>query len=201
MIKVNLLPKKAGVGIPAIAGANLSNLNLKAVLIFGAINLFVPGIFQNIYEEKLAEISAESKSLNDKIRKLNRELSGKKKLEKAIDQLITQEKNLKRRLGVVKKIIKIKNNPSKILHYLAKNTPKDLWLVSLKVYVENESNMISIKGESVSYKSIGIFIESLKNSVFFQRGVRLVNSQTKSDSKTGMRTEEFELVGKITRFN
>jgi len=196
MIKINLLPKKKKVGLPVIMGVNLNQLNFK-MLVVAFLITFLPDLINSRWEEELSAITNESKVLDKKLKNLKKEAKAQGGIQKAIDIYILQEKKLKERLGIVKNIIKLKQNPSEIMLYVAKIVPTDLWILNLKF----EGNKLSITGRSISYKSIGIFIEGLKNSVYFDKSIRLVTSKTKKDEKSGKRTEEFEIVGIVSRFN
>ena len=196
MIKINLLPQKKKTTSPALGGLDLSKLNLKYLAIAGVI-YFTPGFFQDYFNSQVAGLKVEVENLDKRFKAKKRELKSQEGVQETIKEYIVQEKKLKERLEVVKKIIQLKKNPSGIMLYVAKNMPEDLWLTGLKV----EDQKINFKGESVSYKSIGLFIETLKDSVFFDKTIRLTNSQTKKDKKTGRRTEEFEITGTISRFD
>lgn len=195
MIKINLLPSKKGTGLPVVLGMDLNLVNFK-LLILALLFTIVPGFVKDFWNADLAANNTEMETLNQDLGKLNAQLGGEDSVQKMIEAFTQQEKKLKERLDVVKNILKIKKNPARVLHYVAQNIPEDLWLTNISMV----DNNVTFKGESVSYKSIGVFIENLKNSIFFDKSIRLVNSQTKKDNESGKRTEEFEIAGVITKF-
>ena len=195
MIKINLLPSKKSAGLPVVLGMDLNLVNFKLLLVAMLLNA-LPGFIKDYWNGEIKTVNEELQAKNNELAALNVKLGGEDSIQKMIDAFTIQETKLKERLGVVKTILKTKKNPSKILYYIAQNIPDDLWLTSVQL---NDVN-ISIKGESISYKSIGLFIENLKNSIFFDKSIRLASSQTKKDNESGKRTEEFEISGIITKF-
>lgn len=196
MIEINLIVGKKPFKMPTLMGVDLGLLNLK--LIGLAILLsFVPGLFlEGGREEEVAKASEEITQLQTQVTKLERKNEGNKSIQEQVDALAKQEKKLAERLGVVKEIIKLKKNPMSVLLYVAKNIPEDVWLLSLEI----QNNNIVIKGNALSYKDIGVFVESLKNSIFFNKDLALKNSRTIEATASQPRVEEFELSGSIARF-
>jgi Tfp pilus assembly protein PilN len=196
MIEINLLEVKKPFKMPEILGIDLNNLNIK-FLVLAYIFTFVPDmIFTDVWQEEVNELDSRIARNNKKLNELNREIANQKDIEAQIQAFVQQEKKLGNRLEVVKKIIKLKKNPMNIMLYLTKNIPKDVWLKSFKI----ENLTLIVTGDSSSYKSIGIFIENLRSSVFFDSTLHLKNSFTK-EGKNKIRTESFEIEGSIRRFD
>ena len=196
MIEINLIVGKKPFKMPTIMGVDMALINVK--MIAAAILLsFVPGaLLESGWEPELAAANQQVTDISQKISSLEKKNDANKTIQEQVDALTRQEKKLAERLGVVKEIIKLKKNPMGIMLYIAKNIPEDVWLVSLEL----ENNSIKLKGQSLTYKSIGIFIENLKNSVFFNKDIIMTGSRTIEGKEGQARVEEFDITGTITRF-
>ena len=197
MIKVNLMPKgKRTSGFSAL-GVDISKVNIKFVLIAIAVSygskiplsLYTKGAIKD-REEEIANVSKQKKVLSDKISKY-------KEVEKNIQEIVEQEKKLRERKEVIEARMQNKKNPVRVMIYISKNVPDNLWIQSMNI----KGDTINIKGVTSTYKSIGDFIENLKNSVYFDKEIKFSGAQTNIDKETGRRTESFELSGKILRYN
>jgi Tfp pilus assembly protein PilN len=196
MIEINLIVGKKPFKMPTLMGIDLAILNLKMLAVAILIS-FIPGMFlEGGREEEITAANDEISTLQSSINKLEKKADENKTIQEQIDALNRQEKKLAERLGVVKEIIKLKKNPMSVLLYIAKNIPEDVWINSLELV----DNTIVIRGAALSYKDIGVFVEILKNAVFFNKDMGMRNSKT-VEAKDGMpRVEEFELGGTIARF-
>lgn len=195
MIEINLIVGKKPFKMPTIMGVDMALINVKMIVV--AIMLsFVPGaLLESDWEPEVNTANEQVSELQLKIKKLEKKNDENKSIQEQVDALARQEKKLAERLGVVKEIIKLKKNPMGIMLYLAKNIPDDVWIVSLSI----ENNTIKIKGQSLTYKSIGVFIENLKNSVFFSKDIVMSGSRT-LEKEGQARIEEFDISGTIARF-
>jgi Tfp pilus assembly protein PilN len=194
MIKVNLLVGKKPLDITNIGGFDLSKLNLKhlvvAIIIFYIPDLFIYDMFKDDLSKRHSEIvilSKEMKTINKKVKSL-------KNIQKQIKALEVLDKQLHDKLGVVKDIIKLKTNPMNILMYISRNIPKELWLKEIII----DNNILTLKGESKSSKSIGDFMDNLKKSIFFRKDVKLPSFKTVSIND--IRIEKFEIVATIVSY-
>jgi Tfp pilus assembly protein PilN len=196
MIEINLIVGKKPFKMPTLMGIDLAVLNLK-MLGLAILLSFLPGMFlEGGREEEITALNDEVATLQSTVNKLDKKADENKTIQEQIDALNRQEKKLAERLGVVKEIIKLKKNPMSVLLYIAKNIPEDVWINSLEL----KDNTIIIKGSALSYKDIGVFVEILKNAIFFNKDLGMRNSKT-VEAKDGMpRVEEFELGGTIARF-
>lgn len=194
MIEVNLLGNKKPFRLPKVLGVDFNILNLKLVLL-----AVITGHFINTdyWKAERDQTNKEIMKLDRTFKKLNVQAKKSKKIQAEIDQFLELEKKLLEKLKIVKKIIKIKRNPYKILLYVSKNIPSGVWLTSLKL----DDNEFVIDGSSVSYKDIGQFIEKLKSSIFFNNTLRLSKSRTRIDEKSGRRIENFQIKGMIERYD
>lgn len=196
MIEINLIVGKKPFKMPTILGVDMALINVKMIVV-AILLTFVPGaLLESDWEPELAAVNLQVEEFNAKIKKLEKKNDDNKSIQEQVDALARQEKKLAERLGVVKEIIKLKKNPMGIMLYIAKNVPEDVWLISFDV----ENNTIKMKGQSLTYKSIGIFIENLKNSVFFNKDITMAGSRTIEGKDGQSRVEEFDITGTIARF-
>ncbi|MFZ4713039.1 MAG: PilN domain-containing protein [Bacteriovoracaceae bacterium] len=197
MIEINLIVGKKPFKMPTVMGIDLGVLNIK-MIVLAIILSFVPGMFlEDGREEEIALINEEINQLQQQLNKLQKKGEGNKSIEEQIEAHAKQEKKLAERLGVVKEIIKLKKNPMNVLLYISKNIPEEVWITSLDI----TNNNINIKGNAMTYKDIGTFVEILKGSVFFNKDLSMRNSKTIEAKDGNPRVEEFELGGTIARFD
>ncbi|MGK0367468.1 MAG: Tfp pilus assembly protein PilN [Thermoproteota archaeon] len=192
MIKINLLVGKKPVDITNVGGFDLSKLSLR-MMIFALILFYVPDFFvYDFLEEELKTKDSQIKLVAKEQKKLNVKVRSLKKIERQIKALEILEKKLHQKLGVVKEILKIRSNPMNILLYVSKNIPENLWLIDITF----ENNTVRFKGQSKSFKNIGIFIENLKSSIFFRKDTKLLG--TNPNVELGV--EEFEIIAPVVSY-
>jgi Tfp pilus assembly protein PilN len=145
------------------------------------------------------ERNATNESVTQKqgqLNKLKRQVSKSQDLEKQIRELKAQEESLGKKLTAVKQAISEKRNPANILLYLAKNVPDELWIKELVV---DQEKMV-IKGDALSYASIGNFVNSLRSSVFI-RDANIISTSSIVRDQDKRRIETFEVQFGIARFD
>jgi Tfp pilus assembly protein PilN len=196
MIKVNLYVGKKPFRMPVVAGVDTANLPIKGLILVYIISLLPDMFIKEEWQNEIQQIELQVGKERQLQRSLSRKARNLEKIQDEIDRLAQKEQMLSDKLNVVKELMKIKKNPMKILLYISKNIPTDLWIESLEI----RNDKLVIKGNSKSYKSIGIFMENLKNSTFFQSSVRLSRSQTITDPATKKRLEVFEIQANISRY-
>jgi hypothetical protein len=195
MIKVNLFVGKKPIDLASIGGFDLSKLNVKHLLLAIGLSYTPEFYFYDKFTEELNAVQAKISASNKKYATLQTEAKSLDNIQKQVDALERLEKNLEEKLVVVKEIFKKRSNPMNVMLYIAKNTPEDLWLTEMLI----ENNTIQIKGESLGYKSIGLFIENLRNSIFFRKDIKLDSSSTQT-KPTGERVEAFIIKGVILSY-
>jgi Tfp pilus assembly protein PilN len=195
LIEVNLSPREKKVNLANIGGINLSLISVKMMVIAFVI-LYVPEVFLNDhYDAELKAVDVEVKSLQREKRKINVQLTKVREIENQVEVLNNQETELRQKIKIVEKIVAKRQNPFKILKYVAENTPKDVWVKEIKL-VDTDFEMI---GYTTSWKSMGDFFENLKNSIFFSRSMEF-NQGGDAKNKYGQRVENFTIKTKIERF-
>ncbi len=196
MLRVNLYVGKKPFKMPVIAGVDTGAISFKGLALAWLISFAPDFVFKEEWQQEMDSTTTINKQLQLKLKKLQKEERGYGQIQAEIEELKKQEKRLARRLGQVKILIKQKINPMKVLLYFAKNIPEDVWLENLNM----TGSKISVKGRSSSYKSIGVLIENLKSSVFFDATLKLQKSETITDPVTSKRIESFELTGRVINF-
>jgi hypothetical protein len=195
MIKVNLFVGKKPVDLASLGGFDLSKLNLKYLAIAIGLSYLPDFYFYDMFQEQITANDQKMSGFSKKYGEIQTETKALDNIQKQVDALERLEKNLQEKLVVVKEIFKKRSNPMNIMLYIAKNTPEDLWLTELMV----ENNIIQIKGESKDYKSIGLLIENLRNSIFFRKDIKLEGSTTQM-KENGDRVEVFLVRGVILSY-
>jgi Tfp pilus assembly protein PilN len=197
MIEINLsVGKKTGEGAK-IAGIDPSWINPKMMLI-AFIAIFVPDFtFYPMLKAELEDLNKEQVVVNQQIKDYSKKLQEVQSLERKIADLNEREKRLARKLVIVKEIIKKKNNPFSILHYIAKNTPENVWIKELSL----NGNSLVLTGLSGDWKSIGVFLENLKNSIFFDnKSIKYSKPLNMKLKPSELRFESFKIDINIVRF-
>lgn len=196
MIEINLSPQAKGANLSDVGGFNFSLLNVKMVVI-AFIFLYIPeGFLLSHYEGESQKIDAKITELNKEFRGINRKVKAMNQVQEKVDKLIRLEKKLNEKINVVKEIVNKRENPFKVLKYIAENIPKDVWITELSI----KDRLLTIRGYSQSWKSIGDFLENLKNSIFFERNISYDKPESMENKYKKMRVETFEIKTKITSF-
>jgi Tfp pilus assembly protein PilN len=194
VIKINLKPS-ASDSKALVGGLDVSKIDFKKLLI-AVLVYFVLDVGKEYYfDGENQVIDQEIAKYNKELKTLNKRLGGYKDLNDKVQNLKNEKQSLDKRFEVVKQIINTRTSPMKILHYMAQNIPKDLWLSSLEL----SGNKLLIEGNSLSYKSIGNFIENLKKSIFFDQGINLDDYKTVQE-QNGQRLENFKISAVIIRY-
>jgi Tfp pilus assembly protein PilN len=195
MIKVNLYPGKKPVNLTKIYGFDL--LKIKWIPLFvGILLIYMPESFVlEYYTGAAQDITKEQERLDNEAKELEQKVEESKKIQQQVDALKEQEGKLAAKLGLIKNIFDERKNPFNLLIYIAKNIPDDVWLDELILDQDN----LEVKGQSYNYKSIGLFIENLKSSVFLKSDISFSQpANTTNDSNE--KIEKFIIKSKIGKF-
>ncbi len=196
MIEINLSPSKKTGSITNVAGIDLSQINVKMMLI-AFLFFFIPdGFLADYYDSQISEAKQTYTKLNSSFRKLSSKTRKMSNIQKQVNALDEQEKKLAKKLGAVKKIINKRVNPFLLLSYVAENIPEDVWVKSIQM----TSQELILRGYSSDWKSIGAFIENLKNSIFFTKQINYSRPSDIEGEYRGQRVEVFEIKADIVRF-
>lgn len=193
MIEINLTPGERDSGGVIVAGMDVSLFNVKLIVIFIFLVYLVEPIVDVFYVDEIETIRSATVKHKGKLRKLKKDLRQYDAIKDQVKKLNLQQENLNSKIKIVKEIVDKRQNPFVILKYIADNTPKNVWLAELEITDKN----LKISGYSKSWKSIGSFIENLKDSIFFNGNVKYTQNKATSSKK---RFESFELTTSIVSF-
>jgi len=196
MIEINLSPSKKSGSIANIAGMDLSLVNVKMVFI-ALLILFIPeGFLVDFYDSQIQENNNRVQILNKDFREVSNKVRGLSNIQQQVDALKEQEEKLSQKLNAVKSIINKRSNPFQLLQYVTQNIPEDVWVTHISI---NDKNLL-IKGHSKNWKSIGAFLENLKNSIFFSKQITYSRPEGAPNEYRGQRVEVYEINATILRF-
>ncbi|MBC77381.1 MAG: hypothetical protein CME64_15355 [Halobacteriovoraceae bacterium] len=133
MIEVNLSPTKSDFDVANFGGINFSLINVK-LMVIALVVLYVPEPFlTSHYEDLIKNEQSKQAKLNSEYRKIKGKVAQLQVIEKQVNALKAQEEKLANKLEIVKEIINKRQNPYKILKYVAENIPEGVWLVDLSL--------------------------------------------------------------------
>lgn len=198
MIELNLLGQKKAFKLPTVLGVDLGAVNIK-MLLFAIFLNYTPDMFLvDYWSSEVSAFDVEHEKLSKELRAIKKDIRGNNEIKEQLREFNNQVDKLRDREKYVAQIISQKSNPIKVLLHIAKTAPEDLWLEEVLF----ESRNVNILGRSLSYKSIGSFIQGSNSSIFFNNTLKLESSETKEDPDfEGKRNEFFNVVGKIERFD
>lgn len=197
MIEINLSPTKSDFDVANFGGINFSLINVK-MLIIALVVLYVPETFLSSHYDGLIKAEQNKQArLNAEYRKIKGRVAELESIEKQVNALKAQEKKLANKLEIVKEIINKRQNPYKVLKYIAENIPEGVWLVDLTM----DENQIGLKGYAKNFKNIGQFLENLKNSIFFNKNsIEYERPDSLPNEIDGVFLEVFEIKAPIVSF-
>lgn len=196
MIEVNLSPVPQTQDFTKVGPINLSLINIPFLIVgIASIYSYEP-IIDPFYNPEIEELKREFKSKKQKLSAKRQELASYADIKKQVKQLEVQEQNLASKIDIVKKIVEKRQNPFRVLKYIAEKTPKDVWISDLELDDKN----LRMKGFSKSWASIGNFIEELKQSIHFDGAINYAKPPDLQPEYNGNRVETFEITTVVTNF-
>ena len=198
MIKINLIEKKKRKELPKILGVDLGLINIRPIVLIWFMSILIKKIFYPQWDGRIIVLKNENKTLNKEYKKILKE-NKNKDLQGKLNAYESQIVKLKERVKYVQRIIDQKVNVQNILLAISRETPDNLWINYFEI---NKEKKLQIKGESISYRSIGDFIKGLNQLKYFQGTVIVTKSLEKEKLiyKKKFRLQVFELEGKIVSF-
>jgi hypothetical protein len=196
MIEINLSPTKKAAGISNVAGINLSLINVKMMVIALLIWFIPEPIIISAMDDEINKHKMTFEKLNSEYRNLQGTIQGMQNIEKQVEALQEQEQKLAVRLDTVKQIINRRQNPFEVLKYVAENIPSEVWIESVEI---NDRSVI-LTGYAKTWKNIGEFLESIKNSIFFNGRADYQKPAEMKTEYMGQRVEPFLITTEISRF-
>lgn len=195
MIEINLSPREKDTNLSNIGGINLSLINVKMLLIAIFVLYFPEMYLEGYFKDELTSYEDKSRQLTKEYRRLSIELKEVKEIENQVSRLEAQEKELNQKIDVVRAIVAKRQNPFKVLKYVAQSTPEDVWIKQMTI----EESQFEMTGYTTSWKSMGDFFENLKNSIFFSREIEFDQAKDLKN-EYGKRVETFSIKTRIERF-
>lgn len=196
MISINLSTQKKAVDITNVGGLDLSKIKVKFVLIAILISYLPDFIILPSLEAERAAEQEKINTLTQEANKKRKQVNSLKGFDKQIQQLKRREQQLVEKLELVKTIISKKKNPWKVLEYVAKNIPPEIWLTEINY----EDDKMIFKGLSMDYTNQGVFLENLKRSVFFADNITYSKVDTAAMSSDLKKMAPFEITANIVRY-
>ncbi len=195
MIKTNLLVTDSKSSSGAfVSGLDLSVINWKMVLLSVLIFFGVDILKTSYFDSKLKVVQSEIDQVNSQKQKLKKQLDSLKDIKLQIEEVKKLEATLTQKVEILKKILEYKRIPLKIFTLISESIPENTWFDSLLI----KENLIQIKGKSRDYKNIGLFLDTIKSSAFFEQGLKLDSNKTEEDGK--VRNEVFSLSGQVSKW-
>lgn len=195
MIKINLSVKDSSLDISNFGGLDLTKVKLKALIVVLLIWYIPDFLITPLWEGEIQQKNDQLQVLRTKLNGLRAEVTKAKDYEKQIQDLKVQEQALGQKLVAVKEAISVKKNPAALLLYVAKNTPKNLWISDLTL----DADVLNIKGEALDYSSIGEFVSNLRSSVFVKEA-NIISTVSEARAEDKLRVERFEVKFAIGRY-
>ena len=193
MIEINLTPSEKQQDFTKIAGINLSLINVRLTVIFIVILYAINPVIDQFYSGSILKMEERFSNDQKNRKKLLGQLRKYDVIKKQVEDLNNQEKELANKIKIVKEIVDKRSNPFPALKYIANNTPNNVWVTELEI----DDNNVKIVGYSRNWKSIGIFIENLKTSIFFDGNINYNKPIGVSEEISGIKVESFELKFKL----
>lgn len=134
------------------------------LLIYLGVSYFAYDYLEGIKVTKLAEAQVEVDALNKEIGDLDKEIGKRKTFESLKRQLEADEKSVRTKIEVVKKLLDERPTISKLLLALSQATPKDVWISSFQWQDTN----ITINGSSIGTVVVTDFMQNLEETIFFK---------------------------------
>lgn len=200
MIKLNLLEKKTGAGLPKVMGVDLNKVNLKVIGLAIAV-LYLPEMgVKMIYDPQIDTLTNTKTTIEQENAKLKSEIDSEIDVKNQLDNFKKQVENLERKSKQVDQILLSKKNPKKILEKIARSIPEDAWIESLVI---NEKDEIEIKGGAYSAKSIGDFITITNDSPYFGGSLTPTQQESKKGTLDGISAsyEYYEIKGQVQNYD
>lgn len=198
MIKINLIEKKKTFKAPIVLGFDFSTFPIKMFIISIIFTQLALSFFEGHLESISQDVEVVTRELRSKQKKLKKQIKKNEKTVKKLNVFNEKITALKKRGEQVDLIIKTRTNPRHLLEKIARLSPDKLWLNKLTI---NEARNIEIVGAADNYTSIGVLIEGLNKTAFFNNGLQLKDSKTLQEADSRYQIESFVIEGKVRVFN
>lgn len=180
MIRINLLPVRARKKKEDIR---------QQVIVYAVCVALVAGASGYLYMKN----SSEMKSIKGKIAAVEKEIGKHKKLQQKIKNLLKQEAEVKKKLGIITTLSGRRGRLVHMLEELSVTLPKGkMWFESLK----ESGNKISLNGVALNHIVIADFMRSLAASPWIQDQSVNLKSATQYSTR-GVKLRKFSITCKL----
>ncbi len=200
MIKINLNYLESAKQSSFLGGVSKSvkksPLNIPILLLCSILGFGPILILEDKWKTENENLEEEINSFRKESGKLKGSKRGMEKEISKLNDLQQKEQSFAKKSKIVKAVFDKKNNPTKLLKYVAENIPKDVWILEIDL----KEKGIKINGYALNYLSINKFIKNLNESVFFNKKVKLESYDTKTLKGSGRRVEKFYIKSEVVQF-
>ncbi len=164
MIEINLLEKKKPLELPVVLGVDLNQVNKKSIIISYVIYYLVTTFAIPSFTSENNEVKEQIKLQREELRKISKEVKSYGSLTEIIGAFTKRIEELKSRENLVAQVMSKKSNPYLVLRGISSSLNDDIWFNELTI---NNEKTIYISGESISFSSVGDFINGVKELQYF----------------------------------
>lgn len=168
MIKINLASSDKNLDSRSLRSGK-SKINVRSLILFLSVILIFNYFVDEDLKKKNGGVDKKSTQLKKEISALKKEIQSIKGTNQDYEILKQKEEELGQKLQIVKKLIKLKMDPQKLLLFISKNIPQGLWLSDITIV----DATFKIMGHSMETETIQKFYDELKNATFFSGEVFL----------------------------
>ncbi|AYF43173.1 fimbrial assembly protein PilN [Halobacteriovorax sp. BALOs_7] len=164
MIEINLLEKKKPFELPVVLGVDLNQVNKKSLVIGYLIYYILTGYVVPGFKDENKEFRAQISQARSEYNKVKKEVDSYGSLNEVMNAFSKRIEELKSREELVAKVMSKKSNPYKVLRGLSSSLNDDIWFNQLSI---DKDRVIKIEGESISFSSVGDFVNNVKELEYF----------------------------------
>lgn len=164
MIEINLLEKKKPLELPIVLGIDLNQVNKKSLILGYVIYYLITSFAIPLIKEQNNEAKEQVASLRKQYNSVNRQIKKFGPLKEVMEAFNRRIEELKSREDLVAQVMSKKSNPYKVLTGLSGSLKDDIWFNHLTI---DKDQVIKIEGESISFASVGEFVNNVKELEYF----------------------------------
>ncbi|WP_412473995.1 PilN domain-containing protein [Halobacteriovorax sp. YZS-1-1] len=164
MIEINLLEKKKPLELPVVLGIDLNQVNKKSLIIGYVIYFVLTSYVIPSFKEENQDVRDKIQRVRTQYNKIKKQVDSYGSLNEVMNAFTKRIEELKSREDLVAKVMSKKSNPYKVLRGLSNALNDDIWFNMLTI---NKDRVIRIEGESISFSSVGDFVNNVKELEYF----------------------------------
>lgn len=164
MIEINLLEKKKPLELPVVLGIDLNQVNKKSLIIGYVIYFILTSYVIPSFDDENKDVRDQIQQARSQYNKVKQEVDSYGSLNEVMNAFSKRIEELKSREDLVAKVMSKKSNPYKVLRGLSSSLNDDIWFNQLSI---DKDRVIKIEGESISFSSVGDFVNNVKELEYF----------------------------------